>query len=174
MKTTDTLKKTAQLYKPIILQQEQANLQKQARQREQEEQQYKLLVSEIRENALKSIEAPIFGKTKIKNEEKAAIYDLIAEPSEETKGYGIYNVIDELFENRDFEKLKEIALLLTNREAFMNYLGTTVANATAAQLERKLRLAGEGRKSSGNDFYEEQQQARVTRNQFKSKPSFGR
>lgn len=174
LKTTDTLKKTAQLYKPLIIQQEQAALQTQMREKQEQDRQYKLLVNEIRDNALKSIEAPVFGKTKLKNEEKAAIYDLIAEPVEETQGYGIYSVIDNLFEKKDFEKLKELALLLTNRDAFMSYLGTSVANATAAQLERKLRLAGEARKSSGNDFHEEQQQARITRDQFKSKPTFGR
>ncbi len=174
LKTTDTLTKTAKAYKPIILQQEQQILQQEMRQKQEQDRQYQQLVSEIRDNALKSIEAPVFGKTKLKNEEKAAIYDLIAEPAEETQGYGIYNVIDNLFEKREFEKLKEIALLLTNRDAFMSYLGAQVANATAAQLERKLRLAGEARTTSGNDFHEENTQARVQRNQFKSKPSFGR
>jgi hypothetical protein len=174
LKTTDTLVKTAKVYKPIIIQQEQQQLQQQLRAKDEEDRQYKLLISDIRDNALKSIESPIFGKTKLKQEEKAAIYDLIAEPAEETQGYGIYNIVDQLFDKREFEKLKEVALLLTNREAFMNYLGAQVANATAASLERKLRLAGESRSSSGNDFHEESQQARVTRNQFKTKPSFGR
>jgi len=174
LKTTDKLIPTAKLYKPVILQQEQVQLQTEMRQRQDQERQYQHLVSEIRDNALKSIESPVFGKTKLKNDEKAAIYDLIAEPEEATQGYGIYTVIDNLFEKRDFEKLKEVALLLSNRDAFMNYLGITVANATAAGLERKLRLAGESRSASGNDFHEEQQQNRVQRNQFKTKPSFGR
>lgn len=174
LKTTDKLVSTAKLYKPVILQQEQAQLQTEMRQKQEQDKQYKLLVSEIRDNALKSIEAPVFGKTKLKNEEKAAIYDLIAEPEEASQGYGIYSVIDNLFEKRNFEALKEVALLLSNREAFMNYLGIMTANATAAGLERKLRLAGESRSSSGNDFHEEQQQNRVQRNQFKTKPSFGR
>jgi hypothetical protein len=55
----------------------------------------------------------------------------------------------------------------------MNYLGINVANATAASLERKLRLAGESRPSSGNDYHEDTN-PKVTRNQFKSKPTFGR
>jgi len=174
LKTTDTLVKTAKAYKPIILQQEQAQLQYQLREKQEQDRQYYELVHEIRENAIKSIETPVFGKTKLKQEEKAAIYDLIAEPTEETQGYAIYNAIDDLFDKKDFEKLKEIALLLSNRDAFMNYLGTSVANQTAASLERKLRLAGESRSASGHDFHEEPAaQARVTRNQFK-KPSFGR
>lgn len=174
LKTTDKLVATAKLYKPVILQQEQAQLQAELRSKQEQERQYMQLITDIRDNALKSIESPVFGKTKLKNEEKAAIYDLIAEPAEDTQGYGIYNVIDSLFDKRDFEKLKEVALLLSNRDAFMNYLGITVANATAAGLERKLRLAGETRKASGNDFHEENEQARVQRNQFKSKPNFGR
>lgn len=174
LKTTDTLIKTAKAYKPMILQQEQHQLQTDLRQKQEQERQYKQLVTDIRDNALKSIEAPVFGKTKLKQDEKAAIYDLIAEPAEETQGYGIYNVIDNLFDKREFEKLKEIALLLTNREAFMNYLGAQVANATAASLERKLRLAGDSRTNSGNDITDDGQQARVNRNQFKTKPSFGR
>lgn len=174
LKTTDKLISTAKLYKPVIIQQEQAQLQRDMRERQEQERQYQALVSEIRDNALKSIESPVFGKTKLKQEEKAAIYDLIAEPAEETQGYGIYNAIDQLFEQKNFEKLKEIALLVTNRDAFMNYLGTSVANATAASLERKLRVAGESRSNSGNDFHEENNQPRVVRNQFKSKPTFGR
>jgi hypothetical protein len=174
LKTTDKLLATAKSYKPLMLQQEQINLKNMEKQKLQEEQQYHQLVSEIRESALKSIEAPLFGKTKLKQEEKAAIYDLIGEPAEETQGYGIYTVIDQLFDKRDFETLKEIALLLAKKDAFYGYLGTNVANQTAASLERKLRLAGESRSTSGNDFHEENRQPSVSRNQFKSKPTFGR
>jgi hypothetical protein len=174
LKTTNTLVSTAKAYKPIILHQEQAYLQNEFRQKEDQDRQYYQMVQELRDSALKSIEAPVFGKTKLKQDEKAAIYDLIAEPAEDTQGYGIFNALDDLFEKRDFERLKEVALLISNRDAFMNYLGTSVANATAASLERKLRLAGESRSASGNDFHEENTgQPRVTRNQFK-KPSFGR
>lgn len=173
LKTTDKLVSTAKMYKPVILQQEQVQLQRDLREKQEQERNYQMLIADIRESALKSIETPLFGKTKLKQDEKAAIYDLIAEPAEETQGYGIYNVIDQLFDTKDFEKLKEVALLLSNRDAFMNYLGINVANATAASLERKLRLAGESRAASGNDFHEDGQ-PRVQRNQFKSKPTFGR
>lgn len=174
LKTTDKLISTAKAYKPVILQQEQQQLHQELHNRQEDEKKYRILLSDIRDGAINSIESPIFGKTKLRQEEKASIYDLIGEPSEETQGYAIYNVIDSLFDNRDFEKLKEVALLLSNREAFMKYLGTNVANTTAASLERKLRLAGESRKSSGNDFYEDTSVPRVPRNQFKTKPTFGR
>lgn len=173
LKTTDKLIEQAKVYKPLMIQQETLNLQRMKHQEAENEKKYIQLVSEIRESALKSIEAPMFGKTKLKNEEKAAIYDLIGEPAEETQGYGIYNAIDQLFDKKNFELLAQVALLIANKDSFYNYLGTNVANQTAASLERKLRLAGEARSSSGNDFHEEQQ-ARVARNQFKTKPSFGR
>lgn len=176
LKTTGKLIDQAKQVKPIMVQQEAINLQNMEKQEKERERQYLQLVSEIRESAVKSIEAPLFGKTKLKQEEKAAIYDLIGEPSEETQGYGIYNAIDNLFDKKDFGLLAEIALLLTKRDAFYGYLGTNVANQTAASLERKLRLAGEGRSASGNDFHVEGSgQPKVNRNQFtKNKPTFGR
>lgn len=174
LKTTDKLVSTAKLYKPVIIQQEQYQLQNELRQRQEEERNYQLMIRDLRESAIQSIEKPVFGKTKLKQEEKAMIYDLIAEPAEDTQGYAIYTAIDKLFETKDFERLKELALFIANRDAFMNYLGTNVANATAASLERKLRLAGDARTASGNNFHEDgNQQPRVPRNQFK-KPTFGR
>lgn len=175
LKSTDKLIATAKQMKPIIIQQEQLALQKMQQQEQQQQQEYLKIVTEVRANAIKAIEAPIFGKQKLKQEEKAAVYDLIGEPSEETQGYGIYNAIDALFDKKDFETLKEVALLLSKKDSFYGYLGTTVANQTHAALEKKLRLAGESHKSSGNDFTDEDMgKAVVTRNQFNKKPSFGR
>lgn len=174
LKTTDKLITTAKQYKPIILQQEQQELGRRVKEEQEQQQQYVKLVTDIRENALKAIEKPIFGKTKLKNEEKAAIYDLIAEPSEETQGYGVYTAIDKLFDTKDFETLKEIALLLAKKDAFYNYLGTSMANQTAASLEKKLRVAGDSHRASGHDFDEGDNHPTVTRNQFNKKPSFGR
>ena len=174
LKTTDKLVSTAKLYKPIILEQEQKMLQNQVALRQKEEANYKQIISDIRGEALKAIESPIFGKSPLKQEQKALIYDLIAEPSEETSGYGIYNVIDNLFDKGDFERLKEVALLLSDRDGFINYLNSNAANATAVALERKLRVASESHSSSGNDFYEETIKPTVSRNRFKSKPTFGR
>lgn len=174
LKTTDKLISTAKQYKPIILQQEQQELGRRVKEEQEQQQEYIKLVTDIRENALKAIEKPIFGKTKLKNEEKAAIYDLIAEPSEDTQGYGVYSAIDKLFDTKDFETLKEIALLLAKKDAFYTYLGTSVANQTAASLEKKLRVAGDSHRASGHDFDEEDIRPTVTRNQFNKKPSFGR
>lgn len=173
LKTADKLIATAKQYKPIIIKHEQQLLAADAKEKEQQQLQWQHLVADIRDNALKAIEQPIFGKTKLKTEEKAAIYDLIGEPSDTTQGYGIYNVIDNLFEKRDFETLKLVSLLLSKKEAFFQYLGTNVANQTAASLEKKLRLAGDAHKASGND-YDEENRVAVTRNQFKTKPTFGR
>lgn len=173
LKATDKLISTAKQFKPIIIQQEQFSLQQQMAAEQAQKQQYVQLVADIRANALKAIEAPIFGKQKLKNEEKAAIYDLIAEPSEESQGYAIYSAIDSLFDKKDFETLKEIALLLAKKDSFYNYLGATAATNVAASLEKKLRLAGESHKASGND-YDEDTKPVITRNSFNKKPSFGR
>jgi len=175
LKTTDKLIATAKQFKPIIIQQEQQALSQQMQEQQAQQKEYIQLVTDIRNNALAAIEKPLFGKTKLKNEEKAAIYDLIAEPSEQTQGYGIYAAIDNLFDKKDFETLKELAMLLSKKDSFYGYLGTSVANQTAASLEKKLRVAGDSHKSSGNDFDEEDnRQPVVTRNQFNKKPSFGR
>ncbi len=172
LKTTDKLVATAKQMKPLIIQQEQLALQQEMQQERAAQQQYVQLVTDIRTNALAAIEKPIFGKQQLKKEEKAAIYDLIAEPSEEAQGYGIYSVIDNLFDKKDFETLKEVALLLSKKDSFYNYLGTTVANSTAASLQKKLTLASESHKASGKDFDEEGRQV-ITRNQFNRTPNFG-
>lgn len=174
LKTTDKLLATAKQFKPIIIQQEQMALQKMQQQEQAQQQQYLQMVTQVRNDAIKAIETPIFGKQKLKRDEMAAIYDLIAEPSEETQGYGIYTAIDNLFDKKDFETLKELALLLTKKDSFYGYLGTTVAQQTAASLEKKLRLAGDAHRSSGNDFDEgdTSRQPVMTRNQFNRKPTF--
>lgn len=173
LKTTDKLKETAAEVKPSMVQQQQRHLAYQMKQREEEEKAYSQLVQDIKVNTIKALEQPIFGKNNLKQEEKAAIYDLIGEPHEETGGFGIYSHIDQLFEKKDFEMLKQVTLLMTNKDAFFRYLGINIANQTAASLEKKLRVAGDMRTASGNDFVEEQQPT-VSRNQFSKNPVFGR
>lgn len=174
LKTTDRLVKVAKEYKPMILQQEQQQIAADMRQKQEADRKYNQLMHEIKDGAIKALEQPIFGKQKLKQEEKAAIYDLIGEPEEESQGFGIYSAIDQLFDKRDFETLRQIALFLTKKDAFYNYLGTNVANQTAASLQNKLRLAGEARSSSGNDYNEtEGAKPAVNRNQFKTS-KFGR
>lgn len=173
LKTTDNLIKTAKQYKPLILQQEQAILSRDMKEKQENERRYLEMLADIRDNAIKSIEKPLFGKTKLKQEEKAAIYDLIGEQDEQSQGYKIYSVIDNLFATKDFETLKELALMLHKKEAFYNYLGINAANQTAASLEKKLKLAGDSRTASGNNFDEENRVV-IKKNQFNTKPSFGR
>lgn len=173
LKSTDNLIKTAQQVKPLMLQEEQRALARQVQEAKLQEQEYLKVVNDIRENAHKAIEQPIFGKTKLKQEEKAVIYDLIAVPSEESQGYGIYSVIDKLFDTKDFETLKMIALLATKKDAFFGYLGADIANQTATKLQKKLTVAGEMRGSSGNEM-NLQDKPVVQRNQFNKTPRFGK
>lgn len=173
LKSTDNLVKTAEQVKPLMLQEEQRALAQQVSEAKMREQEYLKVVNDIRENAHKAIELPIFGKTKLKQEEKAIIYDMIAVPSEESGGYGIYSVIDKLFDTKDFETLKMITLLATKKDAFFQYLGTDIANQTAQKLQKKLTVAGEMRGNSGNDTVPQDKPV-IQRNQFNKTPRFGK
>lgn len=172
LKSTDALIKTAQQVKPLMVQEEQRNLSRQVQEAKAREQEYLKIVTDIRENAHKAIEQPLFGKTKLKQEEKAIIYDLIAVPSEQTQGYGIYSVIDNLFDTKDFETLKMIALLATKKHAFFNYLGTDIANQTASRLQKKLTVAAELKGSGGDQSVSDKPV--IGRNQFSKTPRFGK
>lgn len=171
LKNGDKLIPTAKKYKPIIIQQEAQALQEQQRQALQQEQEYLQMVGNIRQNAIKAIEEPVFGKQKLKQEEKAMVYDLIAEPSQQSQGYGIFTAIDQLFEKGDFKKLTKLALFLAKEDAFNTYSGVEVANQTHTNLERKLRVAGET--GSGSDGTNEEPVQTVQRNKFKQQPRFG-
>lgn len=176
LKTTDKLIATAKQFKPIMLQQEQQSLAQQVQEEKRREQEYLQVVSTIRESAVKAIEQPMFGKTKLKQEEKAAIYDLIAEPTPETQGYGIYNAIDQLFDKGDFDTLRQIALLVAKKDAFFGYVNASAAQSVAAGLQKKLTVAGESRTSSGNDYSDtDPDNPVIQRNQYaKQQPRFGR
>lgn len=175
LKTTDKLIQTATKYKPAMVADEQKNLSAMIQQKRAEEQQYISLVNNIRENAVKAIEAPLFGKHKLKQEEKAAIYDLIAEPSRETKGYQIYNSIDSLFEKGDFDTLKELALFLANKESYRAYINATAADKTAEGLQRKLRVAADTSMGGKETYNYNDDVKTVSRATYgSSTPRFGR
>lgn len=173
LKTTDTLLSTAKQVHPLMLKQEQQMLAKQVQEAKLREQQYLQVVNEVRESAHKSIEQPLFGKQKLKQEEKAFVYDMIAVPSEENQGYGIYTAIDKLFDNKDFDTLKMVALLIGKKEAFFQYMGSNIANETAGKLQRKLTLANDMRSSSGKDF-DISDKTPIQRTSFSKQPRFGK
>ena len=172
LKTTDKLLATAAKYKPSILAEESRQLQQMIHQKQQEEREYNTMITNIQENAYKAIEAPTFGK-KLKQDEKADIYDLIGRPSPETGGFAIYTKIDELFESGNFEKLKKIALLLAKEEAFVGYISNAAADKTAGELQKRLKAATDNRSSSGDAPIEEARPT-VRREQFGHQPRFGR
>lgn len=178
LKTSEKLLTTAKSYKPLILQEEKKILGQMVQERQQADAEYNKLITDIRDNAIKALEAPIFGKQTLKREEKAIIYDLIAEPSSQTKGYKIYNEIDKLFEKKDFETLKQVALLLGKKDSFLGYVSTGAADKTAAGLQRQLRVAGDrSSQASGNGAGEgggKGTPGAVQRNQYSQTPKFGR
>ncbi len=173
LRTTDKLITTAQKYKPSILQEEQQQLASMLNEKQKQQKEYIQMVSQIRESAIKAIETPLFGKVKLKQDEKAAIYEMIAEPSKETQGYPIYSAIDDLFAKNDMEKLKKIALILAKEDAYMGYISNNAATKTAGDLQTKLRVATDSRSSSGSDDDIEDKRA-IQRKQYTTGARFGR
>lgn len=165
LKTTNKLVSTATKYKPAILQQEQQELKRLTVQKQQEKANYINMVNSIKERAIQAIDAPLFGKP-LKREDQAAIYDMIAEPDQESRGYRIFSKIDELFETGNFEKLKKVALLLENEDSLVSYIGNSASNKTAADLQKKLRVAAEFRTSRDN---EENERPSIQRKKYSGK-----
>lgn len=172
LKTTDKLTSTALKYKPIILNQEKQYMSEMVSRKKAENDNYNNLVHTIRESAIKSIETPIFGKTKLKQEEMASVYDLIGEPSKETKGYLIYSEIDSLFEKGDFDTLKEVAMLLKHKDSYKGYMNNAARQENSTELQRKLRLAAEKSSTSGNDAGT--QTSSISRGKYNGTGRFGR
>lgn len=171
LRTGEKLIPTAKVYKPMIIQEEQVNLSQMIQEKQREEQQYLQMVDTIEKNAVQAIETPLFGKQKLSKEEKAIVYDMIAYPSEETKGYPIFSAIDELYEKGDFETLKIISLLAAGKkDAVFSYISSHAATATAAGLQRTLRVASTSSSSTGDQNTETTPV--VTRRQYSGK--FGR
>lgn len=175
LKTTDKLISTAQKYKPIILQEEKNYLSQMVQEKKAREEEYLKDIEEISNSAIKTIDSPLFGKYKLKQDEKAAIYQLIGAPSPETKGYAIYNMIDNLFEKRDMETLRQVALFLTKKDSFLSYTSQSASDRTAAGLQRQLRVANDSRSSSNGDTSDDgdgKSNQSVKRTQYT--PKFGR
>lgn len=147
-KTTGKLVDLAKQYKPAILEQERQKTIQDIENKKQAQIQYSNLLNEIRSSTIDVLEKPIAGKMKLKQEEKSAVYQLIGEPTNKNEGFGIYTLIDKLFETKDFEALRDIALVATNKQNFIKYMSTQSVNQNAATLEKKLRVATEQRSAS--------------------------
>jgi hypothetical protein len=159
LKSTDKLISSASKIKPALIQREERELARMQQEAQQREIQYWTLVQEYEKKARTVIDAPLFGKVKLPNEEKAEIYDLIAVPNEESGGYAIYSEIDKLYENADFETLREVALLLKKKDKYQKYVSQREVQKTGQDLQRKIRLATESKTSSGGmDDVDEQEQ----------------
>ena len=110
----------------------------------------------------------------MKQDEKVAIYDLIAVPSKETKGYQIYTEIDRLFYKGDFDTLKEIAFLLTNKDSYKGYISDSAIDKSAATLQKKLRVAGASQTGGGKDLSDTGDAVQRNRYNQSTQPRFGR
>lgn len=176
LKSANKLIDAAKAYKPIIINEERQALAQQQQYAQSQNQKWAKDIDDIEQAAIKSIESPIFGsKQKLTKEEKAIIYDMIALPSEQSQGYGIYAALDKLYDKRDndsMEVLKQVALLLAKKDSFFTYIGASVADKTATDLARKLKIA---EMASGSDNNNDDNDAKpvVTSNRFTRAPKFG-
>lgn len=141
LKETNKLIGAAEKFKPLLLQQEQRRLADLQKQRLLDEANQIRMINEYRDKAIEKIEAPIFGKQKLKDEEKAVIFDMIAIPDEQLGGYAIYSEIDKLYDNQDFETLRDIALLLKKKDSFINYISKSAEGRVAEGLQKKLKIS---------------------------------
>ena len=158
LKATNKLITSAERFKPVLIQQEQQRLQTMQQEKELQERQYASMVNLNSQKAVEAIESPIFGKQKLQREEKALVYDLIGQPDPKQGGYGIYSVIDSLYEKGDFQTLRDIALLIGKKDSFLNYAGKSVADKTAENLQRKLRVSTASNNSGASDYEAIEQQ----------------
>lgn len=151
LKQTDKLISAASKVKPILVQDEQkalVQMESDARQREED---YVRMVYDYQMKAVETIEKPLFGQ-KLKQDEKAIVYDLIGSPNPQIGDYAIHAIIDELFRKGDFETLTQAALLLGKKDSFFKYAQNSTKQSVAEGLQRKLRVQAEsGIKSTGND-----------------------
>ena len=141
LKETNKLISTAERFKPLLLQYEQSNLATLNKQRQLEESRQIEMINSNRDKAIEKIEAPFFGKQKLKDDEKAVVFDMIAIPDQQLGGYAIYNEIDKLYETQDFETLTNIALLLKKKDSFLGYLSKISDNKVAESLQKKLKVS---------------------------------
>lgn len=138
-KESNKLEKLAADYQPVLIEEENQKIAQIQKQKELEEYTNLQMIHDIHENAIKVIETPFLGKHKLKKEEKAAVYDLIAQPDEKAGGYKIFKALDNLYANKDFATLLEIALIVENKKAHRNYLGIDSTDAANEKILRKLK-----------------------------------
>jgi hypothetical protein len=151
LKQTDKLVSAASKVKPVIIQQEQQSLVEMEKEKKQQEENYIKTVYEYQNKTVEVLEKPLFGQ-KLKQDEKALVYDLIGAPNQELGGYPIFSVIDNLYQKGDFETLTQIALLVGKRDSFFKYARNSTEQKVAENLQRNLRIQSEsGIKSSGNN-----------------------
>lgn len=159
-KENKSLSKFASQYKPVLINEENKKLAEIQRRKEIEELANLEMIDRIHKNAITNLETPFLGKHKLKQEEKAQIYNLIAEPTEKSGGYKIFEAIDNLYEKNDFETLREIALILTSKESHRKYLGATIGTTVAENLLRRVKTTETASTSSES---QEPEKAKLTR-----------
>ena len=154
-KEAKKLESMAGKYQPLLVKEENNRLAEISRQKDATDAANEQMIKAIHQDAVSILETPFLGKHKMTNEEKAGIYDLIAEPTERGGGYKIFTGIDALYETKDFDTLREIALILHNKKAHRHYLGVTIGSENAENVMRKLKTTNTGSTSTEADTPEQ-------------------
>lgn len=172
-KDNGKLTNLAEKYQPAIIQAEQAKLAAETARQQREEQEHYQMITHIHEEAVKVLETPFLGKHKMKKEEKAAIYNMIAAPDENTGGYRIFSEIDNLYETKNFDKLRKIALLLQDEKAYDFYLGIDTVAKNTEGLLRKIKTTPTGSTASDVEEPSNTGQKLARLNQRNNESGFG-
>lgn len=139
-KDANTLVGIAKQYQPLLVKEENKRMAQITYEKEQQELRDLQMLENVHNKTVEILETPLFGKHKLKREEKSALYELIAEPNEDY-GYGIFKSIDDLYAKGDFDTIREIGLILLNKESHRNYLGVTMSDKIAEGLLRKVKTS---------------------------------
>jgi|LakMenEpi03Aug12_release.lakeMendotaPanAssembly.Ray.scaffolds.fasta_scaffold00342_24 hypothetical protein len=172
LKDSDKIVDIAKRYKPALVQSETQRLSQMQEKAKKDQDQYIESVRAYEKLAIENIEKPLFGE-KLNQEEKAIIYDMIAIPNQELGGYAIFSAIDDLYEKQDMETLREIALLIANKQKFYTYASKAATVKTAADLQRKLRVQLESDKKSSSKDDPEITNVKAPTYKQQGKPRFG-
>ena len=160
-KETNKLTSMAGKYQPLLVKEENNKLVEIQRQKDATDAANEQMIKTIHQNAINVLETPFLGKHKMTNEEKAIVYDLIAEPTERSGGYKIFTEIDALYENNDFDTLREIALVLKAKKAHRHYLGVTIGAENAENTIRRLKTTNTGSTSTDEEIPVQQKAPRA-------------
>lgn len=155
LKDRNKMAEKAKAYKPVLQQFYERQTQQLLHEKQREEQEMIQQVQLNDQHIRKILDAPDMGGIKLKNNHKAAVYEMLAIPREEYGGgVGIYHIIDQLFQEGKFDRLAKIALLVADEKGFDEAYITKLRMQNADDTIRKLNTSN---KAAGPTVTDDQQ-----------------